>query len=88
MRAALVAVTFSALLIAGCGEEKAEGDVKAGSDATNKPAAASSSAPDPEKVDVKTEADFEEEAETKITVDNLDDQVDKLAAEIEDDTVD
>ncbi len=76
-----IALTLVAALSMGCGDEKKPADGKDGKAA----ASASATPPDPEKVDVKTEADFEDEADEKITPDTLDDQVDKLAAEIEDD---
>lgn len=73
-----IALTLVAALSMGCGDEKKAADGKTASSASATP-------PDPETVDVKTEADFEDEADEKITPDTLDDQVDKLAAEIEDD---
>jgi len=74
-----------ASLAMGCGDEKKPDVGDEGKDAKAE-SSASATPPDPAKVDVKTEADFEEEADEKVTPETLDDQVDKLAAEIEADT--
>lgn len=80
-----IALALVASLTMGCGDDKKPAGAGDGKDA-KAATSASATPPDPEKVDVKTEVDFEDEADEKITPDTLDDQVDKLAAEIEADT--
>ena len=65
------------LAIAGCEQKKSDG---AGG---GEPAAATNMTDDQvDEADVPVEEDFEEEAETQITADSLDDEVAKLEQEI------